>query len=184
MENLEKRRTAVIEAANKKVANSKKGDQKKSKQVAQMRKKATSMGLNQDADGQKLGKFSTSGARAGSLLDAHGSQTNQMGQGGGWLNLGTCAAAMFSGGGGDAPLPGEVPRSAGPRKSAGGGAAALRGGVPLARGGGRPAGGRDAERAYRAANRAGRRERAGQVYPGRADASFCGHLLLNNILLI
>jgi ATPase subunit of ABC transporter with duplicated ATPase domains len=106
VENLEKRRTAAIEAANKmeKVANSKKGDQKKSKQVAQMRKKATSMGFNQDADGQKLGKFSTSGARAGSLLDAHGSQTNQMGQGGGRLNLATCAAAMFSGGGGDAPF--------------------------------------------------------------------------------
>ena len=100
--NLEKKRSAAIEKANKmeKLASGKKGDQKKSAQVAQMRKKAMQMGFSQDADGQKYGKKSVTGARAGSIEQAIGHRVNQIGQGGGRLSLAAVAASMSDGGGG------------------------------------------------------------------------------------
>ena len=83
-----------------KLASGKKGDQKKSAQVAQMRKKAMQMGFSQDADGQKYGKKSVTGARAGSIEQAIGHRVNQIGQGGGRLSLAAVAASMSDGGGG------------------------------------------------------------------------------------
>ena len=84
----------------------KKGDQKKSKQVAKVRKEVLRMGFKQNADGQSLSKkkISEGGDRAGSILSKFGKQANQMGQGGGRLNLASVANAMNEGmGGGEAP---------------------------------------------------------------------------------
>jgi len=60
----------------------KKGDQKKSKQVAKVRKEVLRMGFKQNADGQSLSKkkISEAGDRAGSILSKFGKQSNQMGQ--------------------------------------------------------------------------------------------------------
>jgi ATPase subunit of ABC transporter with duplicated ATPase domains len=85
----------------------KKGDQKKSKQVAKIRKQVVSMGFSQDANGQNVSKnkLSETGDRAGSILSVYGKQANQMGQGGGRLNLASVANAMNDGnGGGETPF--------------------------------------------------------------------------------
>lgn len=85
----------------------KKGDQKKSKQVAKVRKQVITMGFSQNADGQNLTKLklSETGERAGSITAAYGKQTNQMGQGGGRLNLASVAKAMNDGiSGGETPF--------------------------------------------------------------------------------
>ena len=60
----------------------KKGDQKKSKQVAKVRKEVLRMGFKQNADGQSLSKkkISEAGDRSGSILSKFGKQSNQMGQ--------------------------------------------------------------------------------------------------------
>ena len=80
----------------------KKGDQKKSKQVAKVRKQVLSMGFSQNADGQNISKqkLSETGDRAGSILSVYGKQANQMGQSGGRLNLAAVANAMNDGNGG------------------------------------------------------------------------------------
>ena len=70
----------------------KKGDEKKSKQVAQRRKQAQKMGFHKTEDGAKW-KTSEMGSRAGSLDQAYGKQVNGMTA----TQLARAAAEIFGG---------------------------------------------------------------------------------------
>ena len=70
----------------------KKGDEKKSKQVAQRRKQAQKMGFYKTEDGAKW-KTSEMGSRAGSLDQAYGKQVNGMTA----TQLARAAAEIFDG---------------------------------------------------------------------------------------
>jgi ATP-binding cassette subfamily F protein 3 len=101
IESLERRRNAAIEQANRmeKAAagkkRGKKGDEKKSKQVASRRKAVERMGFDRTEDGAKW-KVSEMGSKNGSLAQAFGKQTNAMTA----QQLARAAVGIFSGGGG------------------------------------------------------------------------------------